>query len=310
MKKTTLSMIRFTAIAVLALAMFSCGEDPVPAPTVQIFSSVDGYQVAFTATATNTDTYGWEFGDGTVSTEQNPVHIYDQSGTYTAKLTVTGKGGTADASVDVTIVASELEMLTGGPGMANGKSWVFSPSKGDGDGLFKTPPDWEEDNSVVIMDGILGMMGFPEEYEDEFIFKHDMTYTHDAGANDSCISNTIFAMLNGIEFKPSPATEAIVLAPFTPEATTFTYTEDTDFTVEVTGDDDPDNTWEVSWSDVTILEIVGGTEFIGLQDFTRKYFILDISVDHLQVGMLMSGTDGTKLNYPSHLLVMTFIPAQ
>ena len=309
MKKTTLSMTRFTAIAILALAMFSC-EDPVPAPTVQVFSSVDGYQVAFTATATNADTYAWVFGDGETSTEQNPVYTYTQSGTYTATLTVTGEGGTADASVDVTIAASELEMLTGGPVMANGKTWVFSPSTGDGDGLFKNPPDWEVDISTPIIDGILGMMGFPEEYLDEFTFKHDMTYTHNTGGNDSCISNTIFALVNQIEFKPSPATDAIVLAPFTPVAATFTYTEDTDFTVEVTGDDDEENTWEVSWSNVTILEIEGGTEFIGLQDFTRSYFIKDIGVDHLQVGMLMSGTQGSKMNYPSHLLTMTFVPKQ
>lgn len=309
MKKASRSLTRFTAIAVLALFMFSCEED-VPAPTVQVFSSVDGYQVAFTATATNTDSYAWAFGDGETSTEQNPVHTYEQSGSYTATVTVTGEGGTADGTTSVTISASELEMLTGGPGMANGKTWVFSASTAAGDGLFKSPPDWELDNSVVIIDGILGLMGFPAEYADEFTFKHDMTYSHSTGGNDSCISNTIFAMINGIGFKASPATDAIVLAPFTPVATTFTYTEDTDLTVEMTSDDDPDNTSDVSWSGVTVLEIEGGTEFIGLQDFTRKYFISKISVDQLQVGMLMSGTEGTKLNYPSHLLTMTFIPKE
>ena len=188
MKKSTLSLFRITAIIVMALFMFSCGEDPVDPPTVQIFSSVDGYQVAFTATATNTDTYAWDFGNGETSTEQNPVYIYSQSGTYTATLTVTGEGGTATETVDITISASELEMLTGGPDMANGKTWVFSPTAGAGDGLFKNPPDWVPDNSVVIMDGILGLMGFPTEYADEFTFKHDLTYTHNP-ANDSCISN-------------------------------------------------------------------------------------------------------------------------
>ena len=307
MKKNTRFGIRAATIVALALFMFSCGEDPVDPPTVQIFSSVDGYQVAFTATATNTDTYAWDFGNDETSTEQNPVYIYPQSGTYTATLTVTGEGGTADASVEVTIVANEMEMLTGGPGMADGKTWVYSPTAGAGDGLFKDPPNWVPDNSVVIMDGILGLMGFPAEYDDEFTFKHDLTYTHNV-ANDSCISNTIFAMLNQIAFKPSPATDAIVLAPFTPAAATFTYTEDTDFTVEMTSDNDPEITTNVSWTGVTILEIEGGTEFIGLQDFTRTYFILDIGVDHLQVGSLMSGTEGSKANYPSHLLTMTFIP--
>lgn len=308
MKNLTLSLIRYTAIAVLAFSMFSCGEEEVPAPTVQVFSSVDGYTVAFTATATNADSYSWAFGDGETSTEQNPVHDYAQSGDYTATLTVTGEGGTADATVDVTIAASEIEMLTGGPAMADGKTWVFSPSKGEGDGLFEDPPDWVLDIGTPILDGILGLMGFPEEYNDEFIFKHDMTYTHNTGGNDSCITNTIYAMLNQIEFKPSPETDAIVLAPFTPAATTFTYSEDTDLTVEVVDKDDDEATLEVTWSDVTVLEIEGGTEFIGLQDFSRKYFIYDIGVNHLQIGMLMSGTEGSKLNYPSHLLVMTFVP--
>lgn len=309
MKKKTLSLISFTAIAVLAFVMFSCGEDPVDPPTVQVFSSVDGYQVAFTATATNADTYAWDFGDGETSTEQNPVYIYTQSGTYSATLTVTGEGGTAAASVDVTIAASELEMLTGGPAMANGKTWVISSTKGEGDGLFEDPPDWVLDIGTPIMDGILGMMGFPSEYDDEFTFKHDLTYTHNT-VNDSCIANTIFASLNQIPFKPSPATEAIVLAPFTPVAATFTYTEDTDLTVEVVDKDDDEATLEVTWSGVRVLEIEGGTEFIGLQDFTRTYFIQDISPDHIQIGMLMSGTEGSKMNYPSHLLVMTFVPKQ
>jgi len=307
MKKTTSFGIRITAIIVLALFMFSSCEDPVDAPTVTIFSSVDGYQVAFTATATNTDTYAWDFGDGETSAEQNPVYTYLQSGTFTATLTVTGEGGTATETVEITIAASELEMLTGGPDMADGKTWVFSPTAYEGDGLFKDAPDWVPDNSVVIMDGILGLMGFASEYADEFTFKHDLTYSHNT-ANDSCISNTIFAMVNQIAFKPSPATDAIVLAPFTPAATTFTYTEDTDLTVEMTSDNDPEVTADVTWSGVTVLEIVGGVEFIGLQDFTRKYFILDIGINNLQVGMLMSGTEGSKLNYPSHLLTMTFVP--
>ena len=78
----------------------------------------------------------------------------------------------------------------------------------------------------------------------------------------------------------------------------------------MTSDDDENNTWNVTWNDVTVLEIEGGTEFVGVQDFTRKYVIHDIAVDHLQLDMFMSGTEGTKLNYPSHMLRMTFIPKQ
>jgi len=37
----------------------------------------------------------WDFGDGTTSILQNPVHTYNSAGTYTVKLTVTGPGGSA-----------------------------------------------------------------------------------------------------------------------------------------------------------------------------------------------------------------------
>ena len=304
MKKTTLSLIRFTAIAVLAFSMFSCGEDPVDPPTVQVFSSVEGYQVAFTATATNADTYAWDFGDGETSAEQNPVYTYAQSGSYTATITVTGDGGTANASVDVTISASKLEMLTGGPGMANGKTWVFSPTASEGDGIFKATDDLEFEDPIP--DGILGLIGLASEYEDEFTFKHDLTYTHDV-MNDSAVTDILFAMLNQIEFRQS-AEDIIVLAPFTPEAATFTYTEDTDLTLTVVDKDDDEVTSDVTWSNVGVLEIEGGTEFVGIMDFTRKYMIVDISVDAVQIGIFVSTSEGSNMAIPKHVLIMTLKP--
>jgi gliding motility-associated-like protein len=52
---------------------------------------------------TNTSTYGvsylWDFGDGTVSNEENPSHVYYQPGTYNVTLTATGPGG--DTNVEI-----------------------------------------------------------------------------------------------------------------------------------------------------------------------------------------------------------------
>jgi PKD repeat protein len=37
----------------------------------------------------------WEFGDGTVSTERNPLHIYEKPGEYVVVLAVEGPAGSA-----------------------------------------------------------------------------------------------------------------------------------------------------------------------------------------------------------------------
>lgn len=44
--------------------------------------------------------WAWEFGDGSSSTEQNPVHVFSRSGTYDVKLTVT-RGGIGDSSTRI-----------------------------------------------------------------------------------------------------------------------------------------------------------------------------------------------------------------
>lgn len=306
MKKTTLTLISFAAIALLSLTMISCKEDPADPPTVTVFASVDGYQAAFTATVTNADTYSWDFGDGESSPEQNPVHTYAQSGSYTATITVTGDGGDASASTTVTIAASELEMLTGGPAMANGKTWKFSPTSSTGDGIYYA--DAVMTLQEPIPDGILGLIGIPTEYEDEFIFHHDMSYTHDV-KNDSVVADIVFAMANQLGFRAT-AEDVIVLAPHAPVAATFTYTEDTDLTLEVIPDQDfPEDSEEVTWNNVTVLEVEGGVEFIGIMDFTRKYIIFDISVDHVQIGFFISTTMGSKAHMPTHFVKMTLIPA-
>ena len=304
MKKTALSLLSFALIAVLALTVFSCKDDPADPPTVTVFASVDGYQVAFTATVTNADTYSWVFGDGESSADQNPVYTYTQSGPYTATCTVTGDGGSVSASVDVVISASKLEMLTGGPSMANGKAWKFSPTSSTGDGIFYA--DAEMTLQDPVPDGILGLIGIPSEYLDEFIFHHDLSYTH-VVENDSATADIVYCMLNELGFRPT-AEDVIVLAPHSPVAGTFTFTEDTDFIIEVTDQDFPETSETITYSNMDVLEVAGG-EFVGIMDFTRKYIIFDISVDHVQIGFFISTTQGSNANLPTHFVKMTLIPA-
>jgi PKD repeat protein len=51
--------------------------------------------------------YAWDFGDGAVSSEPNPIHTYLEMGNYTSTLTVTDDmGATASGSVSITVTDS------------------------------------------------------------------------------------------------------------------------------------------------------------------------------------------------------------
>lgn len=61
-------------------------------------------RVKFTnLSSANAVSYLWDFGDGTTSTEKNPLHIYSKSGYYTVKLTVHGETDTDLAEQTVLI---------------------------------------------------------------------------------------------------------------------------------------------------------------------------------------------------------------
>ena len=63
-------------------------------------------EISFNNLSIDGDVFNWNFGDGTTSTEINPVHIYDETGTYTVVLTAENECGTTTATSEV--IVSEL----------------------------------------------------------------------------------------------------------------------------------------------------------------------------------------------------------
>lgn len=54
--------------------------------------------IDFTNTGENAETYFWDFGDDEISTEENPYHIFADSGTYTVRLISTSAFGCRDSA--------------------------------------------------------------------------------------------------------------------------------------------------------------------------------------------------------------------
>ena len=67
---------------------------PVISFTANTTSGAAPLAVSFTDLSTNSPTaWSWSFGDGNISTLQNPVYTYTTPGTYTVSLTATNYGG-------------------------------------------------------------------------------------------------------------------------------------------------------------------------------------------------------------------------
>jgi len=65
-------------------------------------------KVTFTNNSENATAYEWDFGDGKKSTEQSPVHQYDQAGSFTVTLVVTNAAGVKNTSTQTVTIASGI----------------------------------------------------------------------------------------------------------------------------------------------------------------------------------------------------------
>lgn len=77
-------------------------DPPVP-PTAGFTASVVDLTVTLTDTSTGATSWAWDFGDGTTSSVQSPVHTYAAEGTYPVTLTATNADGSDTYAEYVTV---------------------------------------------------------------------------------------------------------------------------------------------------------------------------------------------------------------
>ncbi|WP_152285827.1 PKD domain-containing protein [Flavicella marina] len=109
-------IIKFSFLISLSL-LFSCNDDTsgeeeiiiTPSPIAAFTETVDvlDYKTyMFTDRSTNVSTYAWDFGEGNVSTEEEPTHTFAQAGSYDVVLTVSNGSSNTTDTVEKTIVVT------------------------------------------------------------------------------------------------------------------------------------------------------------------------------------------------------------
>ncbi|HJW73277.1 MAG TPA: PKD domain-containing protein [Geothrix sp.] len=82
------------------------------APVAAFTAATSGLTTTFTNTSGLSATgWSWDFGDGSTSTDQNPVHTYSAAGTYTVSLTATNDFGNSTPTTKVVTPESSATPL-------------------------------------------------------------------------------------------------------------------------------------------------------------------------------------------------------
>jgi hypothetical protein len=312
MKKSSFSI--FSIVAIISVMVMSCSEN-TPAPTAEIFATIDGYTVTFNPTVTDVSTYAWDFGDGETSTEATPVHTYALSGTYTVTLDVQGDGGQATATKEITIATSFLEMLTGGEPAVNGKTWVLSTAVSTGsDGGGPVQPTMPIDQPAY--DDILFDYGLGDEYDNEFTFFANGNYSMNA-KNGYVLAGAVYSVVTGT-ISGEPAYDiGIAAASFTPPTGATWEVHNTNLTVDAITDpyttDVPPVHGDVTFTGKTWISLSEGA-FFGILDFptTAKFIVKELTPTTLSVSLFLCGygygEDLDMMMLPTNLIQLTYIP--
>jgi PKD repeat protein len=294
----------YTAIT-LAVILLACTDDGGPEfPTsVELFYSVAGKQVAFTALSHSVESYSWDFGDGQTSTEKDPVHVYASGGYYTVTVSVTGTTGTDEKSAQLAVDLTPYILLTGGPTNANGKTWKIDSSHPAGDKFALANASFT--SVQALSTGVFSSVGYGEAYDDTFTFHFDGKYAVNAnGAPSSdgkAFGGYAHALLTG-----KSGVKAVSGVSSVYDLCTFNYTSDANPTFTFTENENfvVPSIANVTYSGVNTISF-SGAGYIGFLDAQTKVILQSISDKSMRL-VIFIAADASKYPKASHALVMTF----
>ena len=101
---------------------FTVADDPNSNTSPQLTASftyspnqnlIAPVKINFTNTSKNAESYLWDFGDGTSSTNTDPIKEFTKAGTFKVKLTAYNKTNSATSNTDITVNAPNVVDNTG-----------------------------------------------------------------------------------------------------------------------------------------------------------------------------------------------------
>jgi hypothetical protein len=135
-------ILYFTFILPFFLA--SCETEPRAFFSADPGNPVVGEEVWFTNESENADRFEWDFGDGYVSEEANPIHTFTASGSYEVTLKAWSTNGLTDEAfltLNVRIpTLLEIEVL---------EYYEKYPVKDASVRLYTTITDWDNETNLV-----------------------------------------------------------------------------------------------------------------------------------------------------------------
>ncbi|MDD2635545.1 MAG: PKD domain-containing protein, partial [Bacteroidales bacterium] len=122
-----------------AIAPYICPSPPTASFIADVTTGCDNLAVQFSnQSSANTDSWLWDFGDGNISTEQNPEHIYDTPGIYSVTLTSTNTlGSNVATQTDLIVIGTTPDpVIVSGGDIQCGGNITLTASGGGGGTIY------------------------------------------------------------------------------------------------------------------------------------------------------------------------------
>jgi hypothetical protein len=96
-------------ILALQIILSSCEKTPVASFSTDTNEPEVGQSVIFSNRSHDAENFEWDFGDGYISIDKNPLHIFNATGSYEVILTAISKSGNEDkASLTINVLVPTL----------------------------------------------------------------------------------------------------------------------------------------------------------------------------------------------------------